>query len=97
MIMIGSYQVLVKDACSGMNRFLLYRRSASSTLRVPLGETSSQRSASRCNHPYHDRGKLIRVVTLVLIAYYGGVTLLEGTLHDLTGIGVRREWSCCLV
>jgi exosortase len=30
----------------------------------------------------------IRVLALVLIAYYGGVDLLEGTLHDLTGIGL---------
>jgi exosortase len=30
----------------------------------------------------------IRVVTLVLIAYYGGVDLLEGPAHDLTGIGL---------
>jgi len=30
----------------------------------------------------------IRVLTLVLIAYYGGVDLLEGVLHDLTGIGL---------
>jgi exosortase/archaeosortase family protein len=30
----------------------------------------------------------IRVITLVLTAYYGGVDLLETTLHDLTGIGL---------
>jgi exosortase/archaeosortase family protein len=30
----------------------------------------------------------IRVVTLVLIAYYGGVDLLEGPAHELTGIGL---------
>ena len=30
----------------------------------------------------------IRVITLVLIAYYGGPDMLEGTVHDLTGIGL---------
>ena len=29
-----------------------------------------------------------RVITLVLIAYYGGPVLLEGVVHDLTGIGL---------
>ena len=28
------------------------------------------------------------MITLVLIAYYGGPDLLEGTVHDLTGIGL---------
>jgi exosortase/archaeosortase family protein len=30
----------------------------------------------------------LRVVALVLIAYYGGVEMVEGTLHDLTGIAL---------
>jgi exosortase len=30
----------------------------------------------------------LRVIALVLIAYYGGVDKLEGMLHDLTGIGL---------
>jgi exosortase/archaeosortase family protein len=30
----------------------------------------------------------LRVIALVLIAYYGGVDKLEGPLHDLTGIAL---------
>jgi exosortase len=30
----------------------------------------------------------IRVLALVLFAYYGGIDAVEGTLHDLTGIGL---------
>jgi exosortase/archaeosortase family protein len=30
----------------------------------------------------------LRVVTLVLIAYYGGVEMIEGAIHDLTGIAL---------
>src|SRR5258708_7529102 len=30
----------------------------------------------------------IRVFALVLIAYYGGIEVLEGIVHDLTGIGL---------
>jgi len=88
MIMIGSYQVLVKDACSGMNSIFALSRSASSTPTRSVENKLRQRSASRCNHPITIAANFIRVVTLVLIAYYGGVDLLEGTLHDLTGIGL---------
>jgi hypothetical protein len=28
------------------------------------------------------------VLALVLFAYYGGIDAVEGTLHDLTGIGL---------
>jgi exosortase/archaeosortase family protein len=31
---------------------------------------------------------LLRVVSMVLIAYYGGVEILEGFIHDLTGIAL---------
>jgi len=30
----------------------------------------------------------LRVLTLVLIAYYGGIELVDGVLHDLTGIAL---------
>jgi exosortase/archaeosortase family protein len=30
----------------------------------------------------------LRVLALVLFAYYGGIDAVEGTLHDLTGIGL---------
>jgi exosortase/archaeosortase family protein len=30
----------------------------------------------------------IRVLALVLMAYYGGPDLLEGAVHDLTGVGL---------
>jgi exosortase len=30
----------------------------------------------------------IRVLALVLMAYYGGIDAVEGILHDLTGIGL---------
>ena len=30
----------------------------------------------------------LRVLALVLIAYYGGIDQLDGVVHDLTGIGL---------
>jgi exosortase B len=89
MIMIGSYQLLVKDACSGMNSifalsaigvFYAYEFRWKNKLRSMLLLAAIV--------PITILANFIRVISLVLIAYYGGVDLLEGTLHDLTGIGL---------
>jgi exosortase B len=88
-IMIGSYQVLVKDACSGMNSifalsaigvFYAYEFRWQNKLRSLL--------LLAAIIPITILANFIRVLTLVLIAYYGGVELLEGSVHDLTGIGL---------
>ena len=89
MIMIGAYQVLVKDACSGMNSifalsaigiFYAYVFRWDTKLRSLILLLQSFQSPSSPN--------FIRVLTLVLIAYYGGVDRLDGIIHDLTGIGL---------
>jgi exosortase B len=89
MIMISSYQLMVKDACSGMNSifalsaigvFYFYAFRWDTKIRglfllaaiVPITIVAN----------------FIRVVALVLFAYYGGIDAVEGTLHDLTGIGL---------
>ena len=88
-IMIGSYQVMVKDACSGMNSifalsaigvFYAYAFRWSEKIRSMLLLVSII--------PITIAANFIRVMTLVLIAYYGGPDLLEGVVHDLTGIGL---------
>ena len=88
-IQIGPYQLGVADACSGMNSifalsaigvFYVYafrwhekiRGLILLTLIVPITITAN----------------FLRVVSLVLITYYGGVETMEGTLHDLTGIAL---------
>lgn len=89
MIMIGSYQLLVKDACSGMNSifalsaigvFYAYAFRWDNKLRSIL--------LLLAIIPITIAANFVRVVVLVLIAYYGGVDLLDGILHDLTGIGL---------
>lgn len=89
MIMIGTYQLLVKDACSGMNSifalsaigvFYAYVFRWSERLRSLLLIASIV--------PITIAANFVRVVTLVLIAYYGGVDLLEGPLHEFTGLGL---------
>lgn len=89
MIMIGSYQLLVKDACSGMNSIF-----ALSAIGVFYAYAFRWENKVRSMLllaaiiPITILANFIRVMALVLIAYYGGVDLLEGTLHDLTGIGL---------
>src|SRR5450631_713487 len=89
MIMIGTYQLLVKDACSGMNSIF-----ALSAIGVFYAYAFRWENKVRAILllaaiiPITILANFFRVVTLVLIAYYGGVDLLEGLLHDLTGIGL---------
>jgi exosortase B len=89
MIMIGSYQLMVKDACSGMNS--IFALSA-----IGVFYVYAFRSATKIRGllllaaivPITIVANFIRVLALVLMAYYGGIDALEGTLHDLTGIGL---------
>src|SRR4051794_8933268 len=89
MIMIGSCQLLVKDACSGMNSIF-----ALSAIGVFYAYSFRWEQKVRAFIrllsiiPITIAANFIRVLTLVLIAYYGGPDLLEGTVHDLTGIGL---------
>ena len=89
MIMIGPYQLLVKDACSGMNSifalsavgvFYFYAFRSDAKIRGLL--------LLAAIIPITILANFIRVLALVLIAYYGGIDAVEGTLHDLTGIGL---------
>jgi exosortase B len=89
MIMIGSYQLMVKDACSGMNSifalsaigvFYVYAFRSDAKIRGLLLLVAIV--------PITIVANFIRVLALVLAAYYGGIDAVEGALHDLTGIGL---------
>jgi exosortase B len=89
MIMIGSYQLMVKDACSGMNSifalsaigvFYVYAFRSDTKIRGLLLLAGIV--------PITIVANFIRVLALVLIAYYAGIDAVEGTLHDLTGLGL---------
>jgi exosortase len=89
MIMIGSYQLLVKDACSGMNS--IFALSAIGVFYVYAFRWDTKiRSLLLLAAiiPITILANFIRVLSLVLIAYYAGIDAVEGTLHDLTGIGL---------
>src|SRR5262249_15509330 len=89
MIMIGSYQLLVKDACSGMNS--IFALSAIGLFYVYVFRWDSKIRGLillAMIVPITILANFIRVMALVLIAYYGGIELIDGILHDLTGIGL---------
>jgi len=89
MIMIGTYQLLVKDACSGMNSIF-----ALSAIGVFYAYAFRRQEKIRslillaAIIPITILANFFRVFALVLIAYYGGPDLLEGIVHDLTGISL---------
>ncbi|WP_294540689.1 exosortase [uncultured Rhodoblastus sp.] len=86
MIMVGPYQLMVKDACSGMNSvfalsaigfFYVHEFIRNSPVRVAVMLASII--------PITVAANFVRVLALILIAYYFGVEAVEGVFHDLTG------------
>ncbi len=89
MIMIGTYQLLVKDACSGMNSiFALSAIGVFYAYAFRWNEKLRSLILLLSIVPITIAANFIRVLALVLIAYYGGPDLLEGPVHDLTGISL---------
>jgi len=89
MIMIGSYQLLVKDACSGMNS--IFALSAIGVFYVYAFRWKEKLRSFLlllAIIPVTILANFFRVFALVLIAYYGGPDLIEGVVHDLTGISL---------
>jgi exosortase B len=88
-IQIGPYQLLVQDACSGMNS--IFALSAIGVFYVYAFRWHEKIRALILLSliiPITITANFLRVVALVLIAYYGGVEMIEGVIHDLTGIAL---------
>ena len=89
MIMIGPYQLMVKDACAGMNSIF-----ALSAIGVFYVHEFVRRSRTRTIAllasilPITIVANFVRVLSLVLIAYYFGIDAVEGVYHDLTGFAL---------
>jgi len=89
MIMIGSYELMVKDACSGINSIF-----ALSAIGIFYVHEFVRRHPARrlililSIVPITILANVFRVITLVLGAYYLGVDTIEGLFHDLTGIAL---------
>jgi exosortase B len=88
-ILIGPYQLLVQDACSGLNS--IFALSAIGVFYVYAFRWHEKIRALILLSlivPITIVANFIRVISLVLIAYYGGADKLNGALHDLTGIAL---------
>ncbi len=88
-IQIGPYQLLVQDACSGMNS--IFALSAIGVFYVYAFRWEQKIRGlilMAMIIPITIAANFLRVVALVLIAYYGGVEKIEGFIHDMTGIAL---------
>jgi exosortase B len=88
-IQIGPYQLLVQDACSGMNS--IFALSAIGVFYVYAFRWQQKIRGIILMGliiPITIAANFLRVLTLVLMAYYGGVESIEGVVHDLTGIAL---------
>jgi exosortase B len=88
-IMIGPYELMVKDACSGINSIF-----ALSAIGIFYIHEFVRRDWTRklilaaSIIPITILANLFRVLALVLGSYYFGVDRIEGLFHDLTGIAL---------
>jgi len=87
MISIGPYQLLVADACSGLNS--MFSLAAIGALFIYFkGRTRRVHNAIMMVSilPIAFAANIIRVITLVLITYHGGDEAGQGFLHNAAGI-----------
>lgn len=86
-IQVAQYQLLVEDACSGMNS--LVGLSAISLLYIYLLRGSSVRYSLILTLfiiPIAVAGNILRVMTLILLTYFFGDQVAQGFLHFTAGI-----------
>jgi exosortase len=89
MIMIGSYELTVKDACSGMNSIFALSAIGVFYVHEFVGDNLLRKLILiAAIVPITIVANCFRVITLVLGAYYLGVDRIEGMFHDLTGIAL---------
>ncbi len=95
MIMIGPYELMVKDACSGMNSiFALSAIGVFYAYEFVSGAPIRQLVLILSTVPIAILANCFRVLALVLGAYYFGVDRIEGLFHDATGLAL---WVFALI
>jgi exosortase len=86
-IFVAQYQLLVKDACSGMNS--LIGLTAISLFYIYLSHGSSWRYSlflTMLVIPIAIAANIIRIVVLVLLTYFFGDAVAQGFLHFAAGL-----------
>jgi exosortase B len=97
-IQIGPYQLLVQDACSGMNSiFALSAIGVFYVYAFRWHEKLRGLILLVLIIPITITANFLRVVSLVLISYHFGVESMEGFLHDLTGIALFVVAVCLML
>jgi exosortase len=95
MIMIGSYELMVKDACSGMNSiFVLPALGVFYSHEFVPNDAVRKIILILSTVPIAILANCFRVLALVLGAYYFGVDRIEGLFHDATGLAL---WVFALI
>ena len=95
MIMIGSYELMVKDACSGMNSiFVLPAIGVFYAFEFVADDPVRKLILVLSTVPIAILANIFRVLALVLGAYYLGVDRIEGLFHNATGIAL---WVLALI
>jgi exosortase len=89
MIMIGPYELMVKDACSGMNSIFALSAIGIFYVHEFVHKNPIRRLILVLSIvPITILANFVRVLILVLGAYYLGIDTIEGLFHDLTGIAL---------
>ena len=89
MIMIGSYELMVKDACSGINSIFALSAIGIFYVHEFVRNNWIRRVILIASIiPITILANIVRVIVLVLGAYYFGPDRIEGLFHDLTGISL---------
>jgi exosortase len=88
-IMIGPYELMVKDACSGINSIFALSAIGIFYVHEFVGRDWTRKLILVASIvPITILANLFRVLALVLGSYYFGVDRIEGLFHDLTGIAL---------
>jgi exosortase len=86
-IYIAQYQLLVEDACAGLNS--LISLTAVGLFYIYLMHNASWRYSALLLMlllPIAIAANVVRVIILVLLTYYAGNEVAQGYLHDFAGI-----------
>jgi exosortase len=89
MIMIGPYELMVKDACAGMNSIFALSAIGIFYVHEFVHDNWVRKIILIASIiPITILANFFRVLALVLGSYYLGVDRVEGMFHDLTGIAL---------
>jgi len=89
MIMVGSQEMMVKDACAGMNS--IFALSAIGVFYIhefARGSKPRMVILALAIVPVAVAANFVRVAALVLAGYYFGPDAIEGAAHDLAGVSL---------